>query len=85
MSEESFNSYTKMIDDILQRIYVDFSKPTSQEDVAGMYADVWGTDYKEEIVNSVVQYCNTCQAWEHVEFTTEKSRCLKCNTIRGSY
>ena len=40
---------------------------------------------KEEIVNSVVQYCNKCQAWEHIEFTTDKSRCLKCNTIRGSY
>ena len=49
MGEVSFNSYTKIIDDISKRIYVDFSKPTSQEDVAGMYADVWGTDYMKVV------------------------------------
>ena len=47
MNDNSFNSYTDP-NNVDNRINVDFSKNLSAKDVAGMYADVWGTTYKRE-------------------------------------
>ena len=47
MSDAEFSSYTHIENGITRKIEVDFSNMSAQ-DISGMYADVWGTDYKEE-------------------------------------